>query len=128
MKSIRAMLLVLAALLTTGVATEASANGHGHSSVHFGFAFGPGYWPGYGPGYYAPYYYPPYAPYAYGGYYPPVAAAGPTTYVEQGPVEAAPQQQALGSYWYYCRQSNAYYPYVNSCAGAWERVPARPAQ
>jgi hypothetical protein len=30
--------------------------------------------------------------------------------------------------WYFCRESNGYYPYVKQCPGGWERVPARPPQ
>ena len=30
-------------------------------------------------------------------------------------------------YWYYCRAANAYYPYVQSCPGGWERyLPGTP--
>src|SRR4051812_25498436 len=30
-------------------------------------------------------------------------------------------------YWYYCRAANAYYPYINSCPGGWERyLPGTP--
>ena len=30
-------------------------------------------------------------------------------------------------YWYYCRAANAYYPYVQACAGGWERyLPGTP--
>lgn len=32
-----------------------------------------------------------------------------------------------GDYWYYCRDPEGYYPYVRSCHGAWEPVPAQPA-
>lgn len=70
---------------------------------------------GWGLGYYDPLWDPwlwddglvdaPYAPVA-----PPVAASAP----------AAP------SYWYYCRESRSYYPYVSQCASAWQPVPAAP--
>ena len=30
-------------------------------------------------------------------------------------------------YWYFCRASNQYYPYVATCPGVWEQVPAMPA-
>jgi hypothetical protein len=30
-------------------------------------------------------------------------------------------------YWYFCRSSNAYYPYVAACAEGWQQVPAQPA-
>jgi hypothetical protein len=31
-------------------------------------------------------------------------------------------------YWYYCPDSNAYYPYVSSCASDWQAVPTVPPQ
>ena len=94
-------------------------SGHFHHGPRFGFGvfIGPGYWPGY---YGYPYYPSPY-------YYPPVVAvpAAPPTYVEQGDGEG---DSASGpAYWYYCTKSKAYYPYVKSCPGGWQRVPAQPA-
>ncbi len=64
---------------------------------------------------FAPMYYPP-----SGYYYDPSLPAGPTVYIEQEPVpaEAAPDP----SYWYYCRESSTYYPYVNDCPGGWQQV------
>ena len=29
-------------------------------------------------------------------------------------------------YWYLCKESNAYYPYVRQCPGGWEKVPVLP--
>ena len=95
-----------------------------HSRVHFGFYFG-------GPAWYpAPYYYPPPAYY----YPPPVVVQQPPVYVEQhapAPPAPAPQssapQSATDSSWYYCRDTQAYYPYVQSCASPWQRVAPRPA-
>lgn len=29
-------------------------------------------------------------------------------------------------YWYYCRNPRGYYPYVQTCRGAWQPVPAQP--
>ncbi len=37
------------------------------------------------------------------------------------PVYLAPPPPADG-WWYFCRASGTYYPYVQSCPGAWERV------
>ena len=68
-----------------------------------------------------------YAPsYYYAPYYAPVYAAPyvPPVYVDHyAPLIAAQPQQ---SWWYYCAQSGAYYPYVQQCAGTWQRVPAQP--
>lgn len=30
-----------------------------------------------------------------------------------------------GDYWYYCRDPEGYYPYVRTCHGSWEPVPAQ---
>ena len=76
-----------------------------------------------GPWYYPPpppaYYYPPY-------YYPPpvVYAPSPPAYVEQAPAVPAPPQ--AGQFYYYCRDSQGYYPYVRECPAGWERVPVQP--
>lgn len=86
-----------------------------------GVYLGPGFWYGpYYPWYYPryPYYYPPYP------YVPPVVTvpSSPPTYVERevrGP-EAEP------AYWHFCRESNAYYPYVRECPGGWQRVSPLP--
>ena len=94
-----------------------------------GLAFTSPFWYGYGSPYYAPYYRPYYYGYpAYG--YPaavgvPEYAAGPATYVEQAqpaPSAAAPE----AGYWHYCNESQAYYPYVQQCAGPWQRVAPQP--
>ncbi len=125
--------LALIAALAMGVASEAAlAYGHGggrgccygggHVGVYIG---GPFLWPGYyGP---YPYYAPHYSPY----YYPPVVTVptGPTTYIEQGETQAAPEQapeQAPSASWYYCAASKTYYPYVKQCPGGWQRVAPQP--
>ncbi len=95
-----------------------------------GFNFG--YYPYsyYGASYYgSPYYYSP-AP----AYYPPVQSA-PVIYTErrdnlQIRMQEAPRnlsQNVQASWWYYCVDSNAYYPYVNKCPGGWLRVAPQPA-
>ena len=109
-------LLALALAFCAVAATPALAH---HHRAHFGFYFGaPLYYP-------SPYYY--YPPPAY--YYPPPAYVQPPVYVEQpAPPAPAPQSSApqQSSDWYYCRDSQAYYPYVQNCASPWQRVPARP--
>jgi len=89
-------------------------HGHSHSSVSVGIGFG---WPVYG----SPLWYP--AP-AY--VYPPavVVPPAPRVYIERNTPLAL--EGGAPGYWYYCRESNTYYPYVRDCAGPWERVPARP--
>jgi hypothetical protein len=110
----RLALLLLATLLAATSAT-AFAGGRHRSHVHLGFHFGvplgwhsPWYW---GP----PVYYAP-APVV-------VRPAEPTVYVERSDV--VPEGTAS---WYYCRESNGYYPYVKQCPGGWERVPAQPTR
>lgn len=66
------------------------------------------------------------APWYYGPtYYPPavVVPSAPPVYIEQG--QAAASAQDL-QYWYYCRESETYYPYVKECAGPWQRVVPQP--
>lgn len=95
-----------------------------------GFNFGYYPYPYYGAPYYgSPYYYSP-APV----YYPPVQPA-PVIYTErrddpQIRTQVAPRnssQNVQASWWYYCVDSNAYYPYVNKCPGGWLRVAPQPA-
>ena len=102
------------AILLIGALASATAAAHGR--VRFGFHFGvplfpPPYW------YYAPppvYYYPS-----------PVvrAPAAPPVYVEQSQSAAAPPADHS---WYYCADTQTYYPYVQSCASEWQRVSPRP--
>ena len=122
--SILAVLLLAMATSTTALAQGGYHHGgyHHGTRVSVGFVFGgPAYWgyPGY---YYPPPYYYPYYP-----YYPPVVTvpAQPTVYTERGD-SYAPPEQSPGYYWYYCAESNAYYPYVKQCAGRWQRVTPQP--
>jgi hypothetical protein len=122
-------LAILAVVVSATLSGPVLANGwhhgggwHGGPRVSFGFNFGA---PFYGP-YYSPYYYYP-APVYYPTapvYYPaaPVVQQAAPVYVERGDVVP----EGAGS-WYFCRESNAYYPYVKQCAGGWTRVPARPS-
>lgn len=52
-------------------------------------------------------------------YYPPIPAA-PTVYIEQATAPHDPAQDP--SYWYYCLEAKAYYPYVSDCPGGWQQV------
>ncbi|MGH8703942.1 MAG: hypothetical protein ACREUO_00830 [Burkholderiales bacterium] len=100
-------------MLGFAVSESAYAHGRRHGRVHFGFHIGvPLAWPYW--------YYPP--PYYY---YEPrvvVVPSAPTTYIERESAPAAPAPQ----YWYYCADSNAYYPYVKHCPGGWQRVAPQP--
>jgi hypothetical protein len=105
-------------VVASGSALAGGGHGHGHAHSRFvlGFNFGV---PVYSPWYYypAPYYYYPPAP-AY------VQPPAPTQYVERGDV--APEAGPAPATWYFCRESNAYYPYVKQCPGGWQHVPAQP--
>lgn len=105
--------------------------GHGHAGYGHGYYGGRvGYGvalgiPLFGLGYYsAPYYsYPAYAYPAAAYSYPATVVAPAAAYIEQGYARTAPAAQQD---WYYCANSNAYYPYVRECQGDWQRVPAQP--
>jgi hypothetical protein len=90
---------------------------HG-GGAHWGYGLGLGL--GYGPGYYG--YGMPYYPYPY----PPVIAAtsSPPVYVQQEVVPPASETQV--NYWYFCKNTNSYYPYVKECSSGWEQVSPRP--
>ena len=111
--------LLPAALALALWAVVGAASAHGGADVHFGiYMGGPIGWP---------YYYPPaYYPSPY--YYPPAAVqpSSPPVYVERQ--DAAPESAPADSYWYYCQESKAYYPYVKQCAGGWQRVAPEPPQ
>lgn len=65
----------------------------------------------------APYYYYPPA-YSYGS---PVVRE--YIYEDRLPPPAVEPQSPT---WYYCPESERYYPYVQDCPGGWTSVPARP--
>ena len=116
-------ILVVGVLLagTIGLAEAAGGRGggsrwhgggwHGGPRVFIGGGIGWWGWPGWwGPGWGG-------APYPY--YYPApavVAESAPSAYIQQAP---APPQQ---TYWYYCQNARAYYPYVQQCPGGWMQV------
>jgi hypothetical protein len=57
--------------------------------------------------------------------YPPVVIApSPRIYVEPLPPVVA--QPPSPSYWYYCEDFQAYYPYVQECPGGWRPVTPTP--
>ncbi|OGA05232.1 MAG: hypothetical protein A3H35_10335 [Betaproteobacteria bacterium RIFCSPLOWO2_02_FULL_62_17] len=119
MKSIHsiAMAVALAALIASAPA-EAQRRGHYRGGVHFGIGIALPLYP------YHPYYYPPYYP-PY--YYPPVTVVppAPPVYIER---QDSPQARADSGQndWFYCPESKTYYPYVQQCAGEWQRVTPHP--
>ena len=107
-------ILLLVVLVAASGTALAGGRHHHHGRLHLGFHFGlPLAW-------HSPwYYYPPPV-----HYYPApvvVQPASPPVYVERSDV--VPEGTAS---WYFCRESNAYYPYVKQCPGGWQRVPAQP--
>jgi hypothetical protein len=107
--------LLLGALLAAAGSSSAWAHGHGH---------GHGHWNGnvgvyFGVPLASPFYYP--APVYY---YPQtvVVERPPTNYIERSPSPPPP------GYWYWCPDSQAYYPQVQNCPTPWQQVPAAPTQ
>ena len=124
MKKITAA-IICATLLGSVIATSAEAGGrhfHHRHGASVGVFIG-------APLVFAPYYYPRY-------YYPPAVVvpapvASSPVYIEQSLGEPGPPAvgapPASGSYWYFCRDTQTYYPYVQQCGSPWERVPANSA-
>ncbi|HEX6005862.1 MAG TPA: hypothetical protein VFZ14_17875 [Burkholderiales bacterium] len=121
MKTIKAVLVLAALAGAMASAPVLARGGHswrgghhhfrGHGHSHFGLFIG-------APLLFAPWYVGP----RY--YYPPavVVPSSPPVYVEQGQADAPGGAQ----YWYYCRESETYYPYVKECAGPWQKVVPQP--
>lgn len=114
--------LALAAGLAASTPALAQHRHHHHGPrVHFGFVIGAPVYPRW---HYLPprYYYPA----------PVVVQAQPPVYIEQEPQppSTVPPETThsadAAAYWYFCRESNTYYPYVKSCAGPWQRVTPQP--
>ena len=112
--------LLLALVVTGLVATDSALaqRGRGHAHARVGvfvgipIGFGWPYW------YYPPYYYyPPYPSQVV------VVPSQPQTYIQMEGAQPAPESQG---YWYYCADSQAYYPYVKECPRGWQRVAPRP--
>lgn len=94
-------LALSAALVATAMAAPAAdAHTRGRISVWVG---GPFWWPG------------------YWGY--PMVVERPVIVPPAEPlvVEPLAPQAHL---WYYCREAQMYYPYVSTCPGGWQEVPA----
>ena len=120
MDKLKAAMLAVALLSASAIAADADARGrhhHHHRGASVGFFFAP-----------APLFYPYYYPRYYHPYPPAVVIPAPSSspvYIEQ-PQGAAPTvsspAQASGAYWYFCRDTRTYYPYVQQCASPWEQV------
>ena len=120
MNILRTVLFAAAIAGGSAIATDADARGrhHHHHHRHHGHV---GIWFG------APLFYPYYAYPRY--YYPPAviaAPAAPPVYIEQSqsaaPAPAPAPMQGSAAYWYFCRDTQTYYPYVQQCATPWQQV------
>ncbi|MCM0082837.1 hypothetical protein L4X63_14675 [Geomonas sp. Red32] len=102
----------------------ARGGGFRGGGYHHGGHFGGGVFIG-GPWFWDPFFYPFYPYYAYPYYSSPsviIQQQQPQEYIMQ---PSAPEQPQ--GYWYYCKESNGYYPYVKRCPGGWMRVAPTPA-
>jgi hypothetical protein len=99
------------------VAPAAQAHDHFRGGVFFNFGWPGPYW---GPRYYGPPVY--YSP-------APIIVERPPVYIERDDAQVAPAPSAAAAepvWWYWCASSKKYYPYVQQCAGGFQRVPAQP--
>jgi len=55
---------------------------------------------------------------------PPESRSAPAQ--PQAPAQSPPQQGAAAPVWYFCADSQTYYPYAQNCASAWQRVVPHP--
>ncbi len=110
---------VFGALAFAATHAEAQRHRHHHHGARVGVYIGAPLllapW-----GYYSrPYYHDPYY------YRPVVVREQPVVYVEQQPPGAtapAPQAQTQQPYWYFCQDTQTYYPHVQNCATPWQQV------
>ena len=93
---------------------------HGHHGARVGVYIGAPFL--FSPWYYSRPYYDPY-------YQPVIVREQPVVYVEQQPAAAwepapAPQTQAQAQqpFWYFCQDTQTYYPHAQNCATPWQRV------
>ena len=102
----------------SGQAAHGGWDGHGGRGWHGGWGWGADLWlgPWWGP-WWGPY---PYAyPYSYPYYSPPAT-------IQSEPELTLQAQPETQHYWYFCKVSNAYYPYVKKCPGGWMKVVPSP--
>jgi len=108
--------IAVAAIFVSGGTVIAAGGWHGGGHWYGGWGWG---WPYYGlglaTGAFLSYPHYPYAPYAYTPTYSP----SPRVVVRE-------REPAMDTWYYYCRKSDAYYPYVGRCPGGWEKVPIVP--
>ncbi len=118
MKKAVALCASIVVLFGQALLAEAGRGRHGfsHHFEHRRFFVGttvfvgPAFWGP--PWWWDPYWYPAYPP-------PVVIPEEPPVYVQQSQPAPPPP---VASYWYYCPDAKAYYPYVQQCPTAWLKV------
>lgn len=109
--------VVLVGLLSGSAWADRDGRGHRHSHghAHWGIQIGTP-WPS------RPVY----------PYWPRIHVPPSIVYIEQipavvpAPATGVPMLEP--GYWYYCKESDAYYPQVKQCAGDWHKVSPPPAR
>jgi hypothetical protein len=134
MKPMKSILIAFVLLVGATTNVALASHSHAHFSSHPSVQHNAG-WHGHGPhwggGFYGPVW-----PWFYPGYYGyaiPVFpdsfysdSAAPVEFIQMSPTPTA--VDAPANSWYYCDESQGYYPYVKSCAGGWKQVPATPSK
>jgi hypothetical protein len=105
-KIIYAVLTIVVIIFVVVFATALPAVAHGRVGIWIGPGWGPWWW---GPAAY---------PYPYYDYY----VQRPVVIQQQEPVYYQSTQPAQQYYWYFCPDSNTYYPYVKQCPSGWLKV------
>jgi hypothetical protein len=109
---VKALALILAGCIGA-LALADTADAHGRGRVRLGVVIGGPLWWGW------------HHPYPYYRERVIVERPGPTVYVEKN---ADGAERDADQYWYYCPDSDTYYPYVKQCASPWHRVEPQPSQ
>lgn len=130
-----AAVLLVAASLPADAGGRHGGGGHSHArvGVYIGAPFFYGsWWAGPRPYYYSPYYYAP-APVVVVReplvFYDDRGNPVPSAQVQaQAPTQApqSPQTGTSAPVWFYCTDSQTYYPYAQTCASTWQRVIPHP--
>jgi hypothetical protein len=141
MRKILVPALVTALLATASIPAHAGGGHRGHSHARVGVYIGApvvigGWW-----GAPRPYYYPAYYPSYYYSPAPVVVVREPLVFYDdrgnpvpptqvqaQAPAQSSqpPQSASSAPTWFFCADSQIYYPYVQTCASPWQRVIPHP--
>ena len=57
---------------------------------------------------------------------PPAVVSPPTPVYIEKPENLIPPGETLANWWYYCSESDAYYPYIKECPAGWRQVSPQP--